>query len=172
MKKLFLLLSLGLTSSLVFSQTAPDGELISAVCQVGAFDCVIKTKGEIIEENGQRVIIRLSEPRVDVTELSDSGQVLSERHFSIKQSKLVELQQLVLKNQLWKYNYVQPFEGTGTASTDDHIYVLKYATGEESVLVVNYRDAPNDKNVVKAYETVKSFFEQLLQENPAQTVTP
>jgi hypothetical protein len=172
MKKLFLLLSLGLTSSLAFSQTAPDGELKSAACQVGAFDCVIKTEGEIIEENGQRVIIRLSKPRVDVTELSDNGQVVSERHFFIEQSKLVELQQLVLKNKLWKYNYTQPFEGTRMASTDDHIYVLKYMTGEESVLAVNYRDAPNDKNVVKAYETVKSFFEQLLQENPAQTVSP
>ena len=168
MKRIFLLLSMGLMTSIGFSQTAPEGELFSAACQVGAFDCVIKTEGEMIVENGQRVIIRLSEPRVDVTELGDSGQVLSKRHFSIEQSKLNELHQLVLKNKLWKYNYTQPFEGTRTASPDDHIYVLKYMTGEVPVLAVNYRNAPKDKKVVKAYETVKSFFEQLLQENPAQ----
>lgn len=167
-KRILLLLSMGLMASIDFSQTAPEGGLRSAACQVGAFDCVINTEGELVLNHGEKAIITLSKPRVEVTELADSGQIVSQRHFFIEYSKLDELQQLVLKNKLWKYNYTQPYEGTRRASIDDHTYVLKYMTGEVPVLTVNYRDTPKNKKVVKAYETVKGFFEQLLQENPVQ----
>ncbi|MBR6894028.1 MAG: hypothetical protein IKN15_12500 [Bacteroidaceae bacterium] len=170
MKKLFLLLSIGLLASIGFAQTAPEGELQSAYCQVDESSCVISTEGKLYLDYGKIAIMQLSKPRVDVTVLSDSGRIVSKRHFFIERSKLDELHQLVLKNKLWKYNYTQPFEPNTTisASSDDHKYVLKFTSGELQTLAVHYRDTPKEKNVVKAYQTVRGFFEQLLQENPAQ----